>query len=90
MTTQAPQWPPHPRYADPESDADLQAAVDSATALLHVDSARQYGLITGGPTVNVERCKEIIALGERRGIVPSPGCVERFVADFNAGRPVPS
>lgn len=67
----------------PQSPAEWQSVVDQATALLHLDSARQYGLVTGGPNVNVDRCCELLREAERRGIVPSPTAVEDFVAGWN-------
>lgn len=42
-----------------------------ARALLLVDSARQYGLIAGGPTTNVTRCEEVLARAQARGVVPT-------------------
>jgi hypothetical protein len=73
------------KVQDPQNDAEWQEAVDLASALLHLDSARQYGLVTGGPEINVERCARLVADGARRGVVPSPDHVERFVAAHNAG-----
>jgi hypothetical protein len=68
---------------DPQTNAEWQEAVDIASALLHLQSARAYGLVTGGPTVNVERCEQVVADGARRGVSPSPDHVERFVAAHN-------
>lgn len=39
----------------------------SAHALLLIESARLYGLVVGGPEVNVDRCIEIVAAAERVG-----------------------
>jgi hypothetical protein len=69
---------------DPQTNAEWQEAVDLASALLHLDSARAYGLVTGGPAVNVERCEQIIETGKRQGITPAPDHVERFVASQQA------
>lgn len=52
---------------DPETPAEWQIAVDAAWALLLLDAARQYGLVTGGPAANVDRCAAILAEGKRRG-----------------------
>jgi hypothetical protein len=71
---------------DPQTDAKWQEAVDLASALLHLHSARAYGLVTGGPAVNVERCEQILADGQRKGITPAPDHVESFVVAHNAGR----
>jgi hypothetical protein len=69
---------------DPQNNAEWQEAVGLASALLHLDSARQYGLVTGGPEINVERCTRIVAAGALRGVTPLPDHVERFVAAHNA------
>ena len=63
--------PISPLPRDPRSRAEWQAAADGAHTLLQVDACKQYGLITGGPTINVERC-ELILTGARiiRGIKP--------------------
>lgn len=69
---------------EPRTPEAWQSAVDAAEALLHIDAARQYGLIEGGPVANVERAAEILEKGRRRGITPSPGCVERFIFEWQA------
>lgn len=74
------------RPPNPKTDEEWQAAVDGADACLWLDSARQYGLVTGGPTVKVRRCEEILKKGRARGIRPSPGNVVRVVAAINAER----
>lgn len=60
----------------PQTDAEWQEAVDAAHVLLLVESSRVYGLITGGPTANVDRCREILERGQQRGISPSATAVE--------------
>jgi len=60
------------QHADPTTPDEWQAAVDSADFLLLLDSARQYGLVTGGPIVDVARCHEIIRRGADRGVFPGP------------------
>lgn len=57
---------------DPRTPAEWQDAVNIAEFFLLIDSARQYGLITGGPKTDVDRCVEILREGERRGIHPLP------------------
>jgi hypothetical protein len=61
--------------ADPEIPAEWQAAVDAAYFYLLLDSARQYGLVVGGPQVDVARCAAILAAGEARGYVPTPSAL---------------
>lgn len=56
---------------DPITPEDWQAAADAADFLLLVDSAQQYGLITGGEGVNVDRCHELLSGAADRGIFPS-------------------
>ena len=65
---------------DPSAPAEWQASVDAAEGALALDSARQYGLVIGGPKVNADRCVEILDAGRKRGIVPSPDAVQEFVA----------
>jgi hypothetical protein len=47
----------------PETPSEWQDAANWCEGLLALDSARQYGLVTGGPKVNVDRC---IAKAERK------------------------
>lgn len=65
---------------DPKTRAEWQEAVDGAKGLLLLDSARQYGLVTGGPEVDVDRCEKILQAGRRRGVRPAPDAAERVVA----------
>lgn len=68
----------------PETDEEWQECVDIAHGLLHIESARAYGFVTGGPRCNVERCEEILALGAERGFTPRDGAVEATVRTFIA------
>lgn len=70
---------------DPQTPQEWQAAVDAAEGALAFDSSRMYGLVEGGPTVDVDRCAFILAEGKRRGIVPREGCIERFALELIAG-----
>jgi hypothetical protein len=54
---------------DPETPAEWQEAANSANFMLLLDSAIQYGLITG-PRADVERCEWILAEAKKRGITP--------------------
>jgi hypothetical protein len=62
---------------EPQSSAEWQAAVDAAEACLLLESARQYGLVTGGPGINVQRCEDLLSRGEQRGIRPEAAGVDR-------------
>lgn len=54
----------------PQTDAEWQEAVNLAEIWLQVDSARKYGLVTGGPDVDVERCEELLKAGAAKGFRP--------------------
>lgn len=73
------------QYLQPQTAAEWQEAVDLAEFFLCVDAARNYGLVKGGPPVDVSRCEEILAEGKRRGTTPTKGCVERLTRAFKAG-----
>lgn len=66
---------------DPRTRAEWQEAVDAAHGALCFDSARQYGLVTGGPEIHVARCEEILRRGAGMGVRPGPDAVEKFVED---------
>ena len=60
---------PVPRM--PRTRRELQAAADAAEWALAVDSCRQFGLIEGGPEINVDRCLLILERAKTRGITPA-------------------
>jgi len=60
----------HAQPENPRTREQWREAVNTAHFLLLLDSARQYGLVTGGPEIDVERCEEILTLGKARGIEP--------------------
>lgn len=64
---------------NPVTPTEWQEAVDAAHVLLLIDSAWKYKLIVGGPTVNVERCQEILRRGTELGVKPSTNAVERLL-----------
>ncbi len=53
---------------DQLTDAELEAGIVAAVFYSGLDAARCYGLIDGGPTVNVERCEQVIAEAHARGL----------------------
>lgn len=71
--TAAARWP-----VEPTTIGEWQVAVDAADACLTLNSARRYGLIAGGPEVNVARCSEILDRGVEMGVFPIPDAIERF------------
>lgn len=72
---------------DPENPEQWQEAVDLAEAMLQIDSARQYGLITGGPRVDAERCAELLARGAELGYRPDREAVDAVIGEFARPRP---
>lgn len=71
---------------EPQTDAEWQDAVDAAQGALALDAARAYGLVEGGPGVNVARCEEFLAKGEARGIHPTGDAIERFAVEVASPR----
>jgi glycine/serine hydroxymethyltransferase len=68
----------------PKTTHDWQMAVDAAEALLSIDGARMYGLITGGPRINKLRCLAILEEGRKRGIKPAKDAAVLFTQEWNA------
>jgi hypothetical protein len=54
----------------PSTPQEWQEAADCAEFNLLIDSARKYGLITGGPEINVARCLELKLKALAMGIRP--------------------
>ena len=61
---------------DPQTAAEWQDAVDGAAGFRAIEDARMYGLIQGGPKVDIARCDEILERGAARGITPSRNPIE--------------
>lgn len=55
---------------DPATLTEWQLAVNAARACLVLESARQYGLVTDGPSVDVTRCLDLLDRGKTQLIVP--------------------
>lgn len=55
---------------DPQTDQEWQEAVNIAAALRTIADVKMYGLMEGGPEINVERCDEIVEQGAARGFTP--------------------
>ena len=71
---------------DPKTPEEWQNAVDAADALLKIDSARIYGLVTGGPEIDAGRCWELVHRAkELHGIEPREDAVERLLSGPAAG-----
>lgn len=55
---------------DPQTPEEWQIAVDTAEILLMLDAAKTYGLVEGGPIVDMARCHELLQRGAALGIRP--------------------
>jgi hypothetical protein len=74
-----------PEAQGPQTPEEWQEAADLATFWLHVDAARAYGLVKGGPPVDADRCEALLAAARGRGVRPAPDAVERYTARMLAG-----
>lgn len=54
----------------PVTDEQWQDAVDAAYFVQQIELARLFGLVTGGPEINLESCAEILEDGRELGILP--------------------
>jgi hypothetical protein len=56
---------------NPKTREEWQCAVDNAAGARAIADCKMYGLIEGGPEINVRRCDAILARGKKRGVTPS-------------------
>ena len=70
------------RPRDPKTKAEWQVACDAAHAMLALDSARKYGLVTGGPEADLDRCRAILARGKDGGVYPNGESIEALVCEL--------
>jgi hypothetical protein len=70
----------------PRTPGEWQDAADLAEAALLVDSARTYGIITGGPAVDAARAASLLEQARRRGVLPRKPSVTAIIRAM-AGRP---
>jgi hypothetical protein len=68
------------RKAFPRNKRQWQNAVDVAHTLLALDAAHQYGLVTGGPKIDIDRCIEILERGKQKGVEPSPTAIDMMIS----------
>jgi hypothetical protein len=59
-------------------------AATLAAACLLIDDARLYGFVVGGPTIDRERCVEVLDQAARVGIVPTKLATEQAALDLIA------
>lgn len=65
--------------ANPRTPIQWQEAVNLAYFLMLLHSARSYGLVTGGPDVQVDRCQQLLEEGRLLGYVPTASLGKRQV-----------
>jgi hypothetical protein len=63
----------------PRTPEEWQHVVNLCKAWRNVHDARLYGLIHGGPVLDVERIDELLAQGKVLGITPQPALTEEMV-----------
>jgi hypothetical protein len=61
---------------DPETPAEWQEAADAAQFGLHLEGARDYGLVLGGPEVDLDRCRDLLQRAAVRGVSPRENLYE--------------
>jgi hypothetical protein len=67
---------------NPRTVQEWEDAVDAAQALLLLDSARRYGLVTGSPRVNVARCEALLKQGRKQGYRPRAETLHRLLLEL--------
>ena len=60
--------------------AEWREAVDAAAGWRAIADVKMYGLIQGGPEINVTRCDQILERGKALGIEPSKSAVDLAIA----------
>lgn len=69
---------------DPQTPEQWKEAVTAAYAMVLLSDARDfYGLVSGGPPVNRERCIEILERGSELGYEPDEDEAQAFLASYN-------
>ncbi len=66
-------------------DGELRRVATSARALLLLHAAREYGFVRGGPSIDVDRCEDCLALAGERDVLPTGDEVDAAVAELIVG-----
>jgi len=61
---------------EPKTREEWTHAVNLANFYLKLHSCIQYGLLTGGPKIKVERCQAILQKGIEQGITPDENYID--------------
>lgn len=56
---------------NPQTLEQWREAVEAAAGLRIIADLKMYGLLTGGPGININRCDEILRRGAKRGVFPA-------------------
>lgn len=72
-------------HENPITDEEWRFAVTYARGALLLHAAQSYGLVTGGPAVNVDRCAEIIELGRSHGVEATDDDATRLILELHGG-----
>ena len=70
---------------DPENREEWQEAADLAETFLLIDSAIKYGLITGGPQADLDRCARILKLAKIIDVHPDKKRVHEYIKAMAKG-----
>jgi hypothetical protein len=68
------------KTTDPQTPEQWQDAVDGAAGFIAIESCKMYGLMKGGPKIDLARCKQILEHGAAKGITPSKSDTELALA----------
>jgi hypothetical protein len=64
------------------ADAELRRLAACSAALLRIAAARGYGLVSGGPEIDEDRCEDVLALVAERGLEVSQSDVDDATAQL--------
>lgn len=67
----------------PQTDDEWQNAIELADWILAVHNARRSGIEHHGPSVDVDRVREIITAAQQRGFKCRPGHIRRLSQAWN-------
>lgn len=72
---------------DPQTPEQWREAVDAAAASRMIADCKMYGLLEGGPEIDVARCDSLLERGAARGVRPSGSAAKlavEYVEAYNA------
>lgn len=66
----------------PRNEAEWREAVNIASALRLLHDCKLYGLVTGGPKADIERCDLILSRGKSLGFEPDDHIAIAYAQTF--------